>query len=191
MKMSLKKKKKSVSVEEFWQLPTIKKQLLTIGDILNLKKGKTIKLLGYDRNFYDNLKESDRPRAAKTCFQNCSIWKYTHHHDLCGKVLVKNGDHIMKIPEWQFQINFFAELWFPLDEKGCLDVQELKVEFGRDSFATTQEWKEWKAWLEQHKKSNKIHYSQLPPSRLVGWRGPMIRWKAILDLTLPLVRYES
>jgi len=141
----------SICIDDWLSL--MKKKFISIKDINNLETGEEIKFLCIDRNFYD-LIEHNENRCLKPVvfFSNSYIMNYIHNKNLHGHTYFDNDVH-----NFEFHVNW-RNRWYPL-ENGCLS-KEGKRFLGYDAPSTLDEY---------------------PLDTLVGWRGPVLLWKDVIN----------
>lgn len=139
-----------------------KKYALTINDILKLNPGEQIKLLPFHMNLWSTALDDKNALISlkpQKFFEHEWII-YQHNKGLKGKWfgawLAKNegvSKTARKIPpnklkDFEFDVQYTeGGLWVPL-KNGYLDMDGIK----------------------------KQHWSKLPKTTKIGWRGPMIKW---------------
>lgn len=148
-------------------LNKMKHKYITIKDIEKLNKGDCIKLLAIDRNFYDliNNNEIGVEYPPEIFLQDNYIFEYTHNNKLNGKIRwVKEK----KINNFNFDINYNIHNWYPLNDEG-----ELPERDPQDLFSF---------------KNVKKNYKEYPQETLIGWRGPMLLWKDVINNNIMIYR---
>lgn len=141
-------------------LSNMKHKYITIKDIEKLNKGECIKLLAIDRNFYDLIdnNEDGIETPPEIFLQDNYIFEYTHNNGLNGMIRWIKEE---KINNFNFDINYNNYDWYPLNNEGELPEDDPQ---GLFSF-----------------KDIKKNYREYPKDTLIGWRGPMLLWKDIID----------
>ena len=143
----------------------MRKHYFRINDVLKMKKGDKIKLLLLDRNVTDITNSEDTNKELVSYkpehFYRKNLVIYTHNTELKGVITFLCWD--IKQKEFQFEIEYLKNNWYPLNEDGKLpkkDPQNL-VDF-KD-------------------KAGK-HYSEFYKTTSVGFRGPMIKYSILKEL---------
>jgi hypothetical protein len=140
---------------------------LTIADIEGMKPGESIEVIMLHRNLGDVVLD---PRVhpflelfeAKVFFKEVR-GKYTHVKDLHGILVDELGEE----GPFNFHLNYFGKLWYPLGDDGLLPVETGEA-CVRNAIAD---------------------YRRYPKTTKVGWRGPMLRVSDLDDA--PMVYHKS
>lgn len=146
----------------------MRNKCLTIQDILEMKKGDTIKLLCLDRNvgdFADNYELS--AEKASEFFKDNYIITYRHNKDLQGEWFFHNHLHDDGFDNFEFHIEYKTGCWYPLTEGRLPDTDPQG--FSDINKNTKKDWKEY------------------PTDTHIGWRGPMVRWDIVENDDTPSV----
>ncbi len=134
---------------------------LKIKDITKMDPGQKETFLCIDRNFYDfiYLNEIGKIYTPGEFFIHNYIIEYTHKYGLHGNIQWINDD---KIEPFNFDINYYKNYWYPLDKNGYLPSKDPQ------GFVSLE--------IQRAK-----YWEDFPNDTLIGWRGPMINWKYILN----------
>lgn len=137
-----------------------KKYYVTLGDIMEIKKGEKIKFLILDRNVLDVVQNTNKPNKAyepaKFFRKSYGILKYGGN--LQGTM--KFCDISVQRP-FEFHIEYKKDQWYPLKNEylPAHDPQNIFKLLGKQK-----------------------HYTEFPKSTHVGFRGPMIFWQDMANL---------
>jgi hypothetical protein len=144
-------------------LEMMRPKYLTIKDILNMDPGQKETFLCIDRNFYDLIDHNSIGEILPPIefLKNNYIYEYTHDHDLHGTTIWKTNPPEDISEPFNFDINYYGEMWYPLNDEGCLPYRDSQ---GLFSFATI-----------------KRDYKEYDDDTLIGWRGPMINMNDVIN----------
>ena len=145
----------------------MKHKYITIKDIEKLNKGDCIKLLAIDRNFYDLIDcNKDGVETTPEIFlQDNYIFEYTHNNGLNGMIRWVKEEIINN---FNFDINYNNDYWYPLNNEGELPEEDTQRLFSL--------------------KNIKKNYKEYPEETLIGWRGPMLLWDDVINDNILLYR---
>ena len=135
---------------------------LKIKDIVKMEPGQKETFLCIDRNFYELIysNETGKIYTPGEFFKSNYIIEYTHDYNLHGTAVWIDKD--ISSEPFNFHINYYKQNWYPLDNNGYLPSNDPQ---GFVSFEP------------QRKK----YWEDFPNNTLIGWRGPMINWKHVLN----------
>jgi hypothetical protein len=160
----------------------VKDKCLTIADVLALKPGERIKVITMDRNEWECSERANKPDVLHDVhdFFRQKVSVYIHKHDLVGEIAWdfvishKNMDDYYSFEpdrEFEFDINYRGSNWYPLTN-------------GRLPPADPQ-------GLAQFGDAAGKHYSEFPPTTLIGWRGPMMLWERLAELPIQQIYWHD
>ena len=154
-----------------------RKYWLTIGDILKIKPGATVKLLTLDRNVGDRILEKKRGvYYTPHDFFEFSTMTWTKKKGIYG--VFDDG-----INAFELYVDNKC-IWHPLEYESMEDL-------------LTGQWSPHSSHSSHFKRSclpgqmsidNCKSWTSYPLDTLAGWRGPMILWENVAKL--PMVRYR-
>jgi hypothetical protein len=136
---------------------------LTIKDVKEFPLNKKIKLLLLDRNIYDEKDVFVERKLYKptTFFKKNYAWFWkTDNNNLKGKIIYEWQDKKEEPYDFEFDIEYEKNNWYPLTDGILQDKHKQKV-------------------VSVHK--NK-HVSKFPENTPLGYRGPIIVWNKIKDM---------
>lgn len=159
--------KRVISVKQF--LGRNSRRWITIKTIMDMKEGEELDVLCYDRNFYDLLPDQVLPADL--------FFAGNYHYTLIkGKEGIqvkgnwwqwKDGEKVYGWndfdDEWHFHVEYEEDCWYPLDNDHRIPQECWQT--GEKLFGTNA----GKSWRE------------LPPSTRLGWRGPMLPYKHVVE----------
>ena len=144
-----------------WGNDAVARYGLTIGDILNMKFGESMKVIMFDRNIGDYTHGNKKGYIYDPKKDGCTYATYIHGNDLTGILNMYDAGVIHAPFTWEINISALKGksdiFWGPLD--GCCDGW-------CDSYFDKKKG-------EKDKKP--IRIQDLDPNIKVGWRGPSIR----------------
>tara|TARA_B110000438_G_C15426835_1_gene484406 strand:+ start:100 stop:564 length:465 start_codon:yes stop_codon:yes gene_type:complete len=144
----------SIRIDDW--LILMKEKFLRIKDIKNLETGDQIKFLCIDRNFYDLIEHNmDKYTRPEVFFKHNYVMNYIHRKHLDGYMYFRNDNN--DVHDFEFHVNW-RNKWYPL-ENGYLSDEGRRF-LGLDAPVTLDEYQS---------------------DTLVGWRGPVLLWKDVID----------
>jgi hypothetical protein len=120
---------------------------LTIADVKQLKPGSKLKVVILDRNIYDYLDGFPTNKMLPPTTLHQSTGTYTHGHGMQGTLLPDHGP-------FEFHVEYEKGRWYPL----------------RNGYLPAKDDQLGHALL-----GKKTHWTKMPPTTAVGFRGPMVR----------------
>jgi hypothetical protein len=140
-----------VSYDEWTEVT--KDKNLTINDVRSLRPGDVLHLYALDRNMWDRV-DGDIFHV-----QNGLKMVYTHKGGLCGSMTFYDTGCIETVDNFEFDVEVSRNRWWPFKEGRLPQGSEVFKNFCKN------------------RSMDGAHYSSLPTSTRLGWRGPAVQTK--------------
>ncbi len=150
---------------------------LTLGEIKQFPVGHKFEVVSWDRNYEEawiwNEAIPMQVYESEVFFawNRCTV-TYKGAMEWTIKNIDGSFDHKVEIDVSNLDACW---TWWPLNENGYLDINNEPLTKGQEILS--------------HWKPKHLHWSELPGTTRVGWRGPMMYWEYLKDM--PLVYYDK
>ena len=170
IRKTIKNNKDPISIKEdsftAWTNQAVERFGLTVGDIMKMKFGDTMKLILMDRNSGESIPETIKVGSKFDPTEHgFSYATYIHGEGLSGLLKFDDIEVIHAPFDWELNVAALGSkyFWGPVNCGGCVGRPKVTSKGSKN----TKKLK--------NNKSNQIDISKLDQRILVGWRGPAVR----------------